>query len=89
MFGIRSQPVLVDSSGKSGAMFYQSYDRLFILKSLTSEEVERMHSFLKHYHPVSCTFMVIGFLNYCSEFSVLGFCYHDGVLDMGFPSLIG
>ncbi|PNF26691.1 Phosphatidylinositol 5-phosphate 4-kinase type-2 alpha [Cryptotermes secundus] len=47
----RSQPVLVDSSGKSGAMFYQSYDRLFILKSLTSEEVERMHSFLKHYHP--------------------------------------
>ncbi|XP_063218948.1 phosphatidylinositol 5-phosphate 4-kinase type-2 alpha [Bacillus rossius redtenbacheri] len=47
----RSQPEPVDSHGKSGAKFYQSYDRLFILKTLTSEEVERMHSFLKHYHP--------------------------------------
>ncbi|XP_050448014.1 phosphatidylinositol 5-phosphate 4-kinase type-2 beta isoform X4 [Cataglyphis hispanica] len=47
----RSQPVLDDSSGKSGAKFYQSYDKLFIIKTLTSEEVERMHSFLKHYHP--------------------------------------
>ncbi|XP_046387706.1 phosphatidylinositol 5-phosphate 4-kinase type-2 alpha isoform X2 [Ischnura elegans] len=47
----RSQPVLVDSPGKSGAKFYQSWDKLFIVKTLTSEEVERMHSFLKHYHP--------------------------------------
>ncbi|CAK9817597.1 Phosphatidylinositol 5-phosphate 4-kinase type-2 beta [Anthophora quadrimaculata] len=48
---LRSQPILDDSSGKSGAKFYQSYDKLFIIKTLTSEEVERMHSFLKHYHP--------------------------------------
>lgn len=48
----RSQPMCVDSPGKSGAQFYESYDKLYILKSLTSEEVERMHSFLKHYHPV-------------------------------------
>ncbi|XP_049871431.1 phosphatidylinositol 5-phosphate 4-kinase type-2 beta isoform X2 [Pectinophora gossypiella] len=48
---LRSQPIPDESSGKSGAKFYQSYDRLFILKTLTSEEVERMHSFLKHYHP--------------------------------------
>lgn len=48
----RSQPILDDSSGKSGAKFYQSYDKLFIIKTLTSEEVERMHSFLKQYHPV-------------------------------------
>ncbi|XP_059621514.1 phosphatidylinositol 5-phosphate 4-kinase type-2 alpha [Phlebotomus argentipes] len=47
----RSQPLKIDSSGKSGAQFYMSYDKLFIVKSLTSEEVERMHSFLKHYHP--------------------------------------
>ncbi|KAG8298317.1 Phosphatidylinositol 5-phosphate 4-kinase type-2 beta [Homalodisca vitripennis] len=46
-----SQPVPDDSQGKSGAKFYQSYDRLFIIKTLTSEEVERMHSFLKQYHP--------------------------------------
>lgn len=47
----RSQPTKIDSTGKSGAQFYQSYDKLFIIKSLTSEEVERMHSFLKQYHP--------------------------------------
>jgi 1-phosphatidylinositol-5-phosphate 4-kinase len=47
----RSQPLPDDSSGKSGAKFYQSSDKLFIIKTLTSEEVERMHSFLKHYHP--------------------------------------
>lgn len=49
----RSQPMQIDSSGKSGAQFYQSYDKFFIIKSLTSEEIERMHAFLKHYHPVS------------------------------------
>ncbi|XP_076390972.1 phosphatidylinositol 5-phosphate 4-kinase isoform X1 [Megachile rotundata] len=48
---LRSQPILDDSSGKSGAKFYQSYDKLFIIKTLTSEEVERMHLFLKQYHP--------------------------------------
>ncbi|KOX74345.1 Phosphatidylinositol 5-phosphate 4-kinase type-2 beta [Melipona quadrifasciata] len=48
---LRSQPILEDSSGKSGAKFYQSYDKLFIIKTLTREEVERMYSFLKHYHP--------------------------------------
>ncbi|XP_030747042.1 phosphatidylinositol 5-phosphate 4-kinase type-2 alpha-like [Sitophilus oryzae] len=47
----RSQPLPDDSAGKSGAKFYQSYDKIFIIKTLTSEEVERMHSFLKHYHP--------------------------------------
>ncbi|XP_066260667.1 phosphatidylinositol 5-phosphate 4-kinase type-2 alpha isoform X3 [Euwallacea similis] len=47
----KSQPLPDDSAGKSGAKFYQSYDKLFIIKTLTSEEVERMHSFLKHYHP--------------------------------------
>ncbi|KAL1115556.1 hypothetical protein AAG570_005846 [Ranatra chinensis] len=47
----RSQPVIMDNPGKSGAKFYHSYDRLFVIKTLTSEEVERMHSFLKHYHP--------------------------------------
>lgn len=49
----RSQPVQMDNSGKSGAQFYRSYDKYFIMKSLTSEEIERMHAFLKHYHPVS------------------------------------
>lgn len=37
----RSQPLAMDCQGKSGAKFYRSYDKLFIIKSLTSEEVER------------------------------------------------
>ncbi|XP_037950585.1 phosphatidylinositol 5-phosphate 4-kinase type-2 alpha-like [Teleopsis dalmanni] len=49
----RSQPLQIESSGKSGAQFYQSYNKFFIIKSLTSEEIERMHAFLKQYHPVS------------------------------------
>lgn len=52
LFFLRSQPVSADATGKSNAGFYYSYDKLFIIKTLTSEEVERMHSFLKHYHPV-------------------------------------
>lgn len=55
----RSQPILEDSSGKSGAKFYQSYDKLFIIKTLTGEEVERMNSFLKHYHPVCSNCILI------------------------------
>lgn len=55
----RSQPILEDSSGKSGAKFYQSYDKLFIIKTLTGEEVERMNSFLKHYHPVCRNYILI------------------------------
>jgi hypothetical protein len=47
----RSQPTMMDERGKSAAKFYLSYDKMLIIKSLTSEEVERMHSFLKHYHP--------------------------------------
>uniref|UniRef100_A0A1B0BP91 PIPK domain-containing protein n=1 Tax=Glossina palpalis gambiensis TaxID=67801 RepID=A0A1B0BP91_9MUSC len=47
----RSQPIRIESSGKSAAQFYESYNKFFIIKSLTSEEIERMHAFLKQYHP--------------------------------------
>uniref|UniRef100_A0A6B0VBX3 1-phosphatidylinositol-5-phosphate 4-kinase n=2 Tax=Ixodes TaxID=6944 RepID=A0A6B0VBX3_IXORI len=47
----KSQAIAVDSPGRSGAKFYQSYDRLFIIKTLLSEEVEQMHVLLKEYHP--------------------------------------
>lgn len=47
----KSQPIAISSPGRSGAKFYESYDRLFIMKTLQSEEVEQMHSLLKQYHP--------------------------------------
>ncbi|XP_057367020.1 phosphatidylinositol 5-phosphate 4-kinase type-2 alpha-like [Daphnia carinata] len=47
----RSQPVISDSPGRSGAKFYNSSDGLFVIKTLTREEVEQMHLLLKEYHP--------------------------------------
>ncbi|CAG0912628.1 unnamed protein product [Notodromas monacha] len=44
------QPVAVDSPGRSGAKFYLSHDQLFVIKTLTTEEVEQMHVLLKPYH---------------------------------------
>lgn len=41
----------IDSPGRSGSRFYLSQDQLFIMKTLTSEEVEQMHLLLKQYHP--------------------------------------
>ena len=39
------------SAGKSGAKFYLSQDKLYVIKTLESVEVEQMHSLLKQYHP--------------------------------------
>ena len=41
----------MDSPGRSGAKFYLSQDQLYVIKTLTSEEVEQMHFLLKQYHP--------------------------------------
>jgi len=47
----RFQPVVSDSPGRSGAKFYNSNDGLFVIKTMTREEVELMHFLLKEYHP--------------------------------------
>jgi hypothetical protein len=39
------------SSGRSGAKFYLSQDKLYVIKTLESVEVEQMHCLLKQYHP--------------------------------------
>ena len=44
-------PKKMDSAGRSGAKFYISHDQLYVIKTLTSEEVEQMHHLLKQYHP--------------------------------------
>lgn len=48
---LTKSPKGMDSPGRSNAKFYLSHDKLFVIKTLTSEEVEQMHSLLKHYHP--------------------------------------
>lgn len=47
----KSQPILTDNNSRSGTKFYQSYDKMFVIKVLQSEEVEQMHILLKQYHP--------------------------------------
>lgn len=47
----RSQPMQVDSPGRSNAKFYITSDKMYIMKTLLSDEVEQMHSLLKEYHP--------------------------------------
>ena len=51
MKSLTRPPKHMDSPGRSGAKFYTSYDQLYVIKTLTSEEVEQMHSLLKQYHP--------------------------------------
>jgi len=51
MKSLTRPPKAMESPGKSGAKFYMSYDKLYVIKTLTSEEVEQMHSLLKQYHP--------------------------------------
>lgn len=47
----KHQPRELPSSSRSGPKFYESYDHSFLLKILTSDEVESMHHLLKDYHP--------------------------------------
>ena len=63
LFDIRSQPIFVDSPGRSNARFFITSDKMYILKTLTSEEVEQMHALLKQYHPV-CPFLVVTLIHY-------------------------
>ena len=51
MKSLTRPPKAMESPGKSGAKFYMSFDKLYVIKTLTSEEVEQMHSLLKQYHP--------------------------------------
>jgi len=48
---LTKSPEPMDNPGKSGSKFYISYDKLYVLKTLTGEEVEEMHHLLKQYHP--------------------------------------
>jgi len=36
---------------RGGATYYLSSDRMYVIKTLSTEEVEEMHHFLKQYHP--------------------------------------
>lgn len=48
----RSAPINSDSQGRCGTRFLTTYDRRFVIKTVSSEDVAEMHSILKKYHQV-------------------------------------
>nr|XP_015210089.1 PREDICTED: phosphatidylinositol 5-phosphate 4-kinase type-2 alpha isoform X5 [Lepisosteus oculatus] len=46
----RSAPLTSDSQGRSGARFHMTYDKRYVIKTITSEDVAEMHNILKKYH---------------------------------------
>ncbi|XP_069770720.1 phosphatidylinositol 5-phosphate 4-kinase type-2 alpha isoform X2 [Narcine bancroftii] len=46
----RSAPFSNDSQGRSGARFHTTYDRRYVVKTISSEDVAEMHNILKKYH---------------------------------------
>jgi len=48
---LTKSPKPMHNPGRSAAKFYQSVDRMYLIKTLMGEEVEEMHTLLKQYHP--------------------------------------
>ncbi|XP_052012325.1 phosphatidylinositol 5-phosphate 4-kinase type-2 alpha isoform X2 [Apodemus sylvaticus] len=46
----RSTPLPNDSQARSGARFHTSYDKRYVIKTITSEDVAEIHNILKKYH---------------------------------------
>lgn len=53
----RSAPLPNDSQARSGARFHTSYDRRYVIKTITSEDVAEMHNILKKYHQVMSRYL--------------------------------
>lgn len=41
-----------EAQGRSGARFHTSYDKRYVVKTISSEDVAEMHNILKKYHQV-------------------------------------
>uniref|UniRef100_A0A6I8Q7W6 Phosphatidylinositol 5-phosphate 4-kinase type-2 gamma n=1 Tax=Xenopus tropicalis TaxID=8364 RepID=A0A6I8Q7W6_XENTR len=46
----RSAPVNSENQGRFGSRFLTTYDRRFVIKTISSEDVAEMHNILKKYH---------------------------------------
>ena len=57
----------MDSPGRSGAKFFISFDKGFVIKSITGEEVALLHQILQPYHAVSIICMIY---KYCKMSTV-------------------
>ena len=57
-------PLPLNEAAKSSSNYYQSYDRRFVLKCISKEDVEQIHNILPEYHRVirSNSSLIIPFL---------------------------
>ncbi|XP_010888442.1 phosphatidylinositol 5-phosphate 4-kinase type-2 alpha isoform X2 [Esox lucius] len=46
----REAPLNSEAHGRSGARFHTSYDKRYVIKTISSEDVAEMHNILKKYH---------------------------------------
>lgn len=49
----RSAPVNSENQGRFGSRFLTTFDRRFIIKTISGEDVAEMHNILKKYHQVA------------------------------------
>lgn len=61
----------MESTGRSGARFWLSHDRVFVIKMIGSEDVIEMHRLLQDYHQVIDWLQCIELLNVRKNWKVL------------------
>ena len=49
----QQSPMVMPSPGRSGAKFFISKNKKFYVKTIESEDIERLHNILQGYHHVS------------------------------------
>ena len=54
----RSAPLNSEAQGRSGARFHTSYDKRYVIKTISSEDVAEMHNILKKYHQVTTASLI-------------------------------
>lgn len=66
----RSAPLNSEAQGRSGARFHTSYDKRYVIKTISSEDVAEMHNILKKYHQVITDYRTIKYRNASLDFSI-------------------
>ncbi|XP_055263691.1 phosphatidylinositol 5-phosphate 4-kinase type-2 beta isoform X2 [Moschus berezovskii] len=69
----RSAPINSDSQGRCGTRFLTTYDRRFVIKTVSSEDVAEMHNILKKYHQTAVSQLCL-----CTLCLSSGFPYQAG-----------
>ncbi|MGH0126218.1 UNVERIFIED_CONTAM: hypothetical protein FKN15_026692 [Acipenser sinensis] len=64
----RSAPLNSDSQGRFGSRFLTTYDRRFVIKTVSSEDIAEMHNILKKYHQAGAEISTVNPEQYSKRF---------------------